>query len=189
MTSRDPQYVTPDLKASLRHKNRLMRSGKTEQASAFAKQFGAIIRRRNSVHLRNSSMRTESKEIWAKVKQLTKDPNRQSTAPPGVTAESLNQHYASISTDNTYQTTKVKESCLAPCIHITEWEVFNLLDCLQPTATGLDNIPAWFLRITAPVFAGPIAAELFRHSGKKLPPPLFQRHRIPQHQQTTDLSQ
>jgi hypothetical protein len=33
----------------------------------------------------------------------------------------------------------------------------------SPTATGLDNIPAWFLQITAPVFAGPIA-ELFNQS-------------------------
>jgi hypothetical protein len=197
VTSRDPQYVTPDLKALLRRKNRLMRSGKTEQASVIAKRIGAFIWRRNSVHLRNWSLRTDSKEKWAKVKQLTKGPNRQSTAPPGMTAESLNQHYTSISIDNTYKTTKVKESCLAPRIHITEWEVFNLLDRLKPTATGLDNIPAWFLRITAPVFAGPIT-ELYKQSidsgvvptqWKKLPSPLFQRHRIPQHQQTTDLSQ
>jgi len=32
-----------------------------------------------------------------------------------------------------------------------------MLDTLRPTATGLDRIPAWFLRLGAPVFAAPLA--------------------------------
>jgi len=32
-----------------------------------------------------------------------------------------------------------------------------MLDCLKATATGLDDIPAWFLRLGDPVFAAPIA--------------------------------
>ena len=38
-----------------------------------------------------------------------------------------------------------------------------MLDQLRPTATGLDAVPAWFLRLGAPVFAAPIA-ELFNQS-------------------------
>ena len=38
-----------------------------------------------------------------------------------------------------------------------------MLDHLHPTATGLDAIPAWFLRLGAAVFAAPIA-ELFSQS-------------------------
>jgi gmma-aminobutyric acid receptor subunit gamma/cGMP-dependent protein kinase 2 len=34
--------------------------------------------------------------------------------------------------------------------------MFQILDTLQPTAMGLDNIPAWFLKICAPFFAAPI---------------------------------
>ena len=44
--------------------------------------------------------------------------------------------------------------------HITEWRMFKLLDTLPPTATSLDNIPAWFLRIGAPFFSAPISAMM-----------------------------
>jgi hypothetical protein len=46
---------------------------------------------------------------------------------------------------------------------MTEWQVFRMLDTLKPTATGLDGIPAWFLRLGAPLFAAPLA-ELFNQS-------------------------
>jgi len=39
----------------------------------------------------------------------------------------------------------------------------RILDTLQPPVTGLDAIPAWFLRLGAPVFAAPIA-QLFNQS-------------------------
>ena len=32
-----------------------------------------------------------------------------------------------------------------------------MLDSLQPTATGLDNLPAWFMRLAAPVLCGRVA--------------------------------
>ena len=35
--------------------------------------------------------------------------------------------------------------------------VFKILDTLRPTATGLDGLPVWFLRLAAPVFCGPVA--------------------------------
>jgi len=35
--------------------------------------------------------------------------------------------------------------------------MFDILDKLRPTAMGLDNIPAWFLRIGAPFLTAPIA--------------------------------
>ena len=41
--------------------------------------------------------------------------------------------------------------------HVTDYEVFRMLDTLRPTATGLDNLPAWFLRLAAPIFCGPVA--------------------------------
>jgi len=46
---------------------------------------------------------------------------------------------------------------------VTEVEVFRILDNLRPTATGLDGIPAWFLRLGAAIFAAPIAT-LFNQS-------------------------
>jgi len=36
-------------------------------------------------------------------------------------------------------------------------QVFQILDSLHPTATGLDQLPAWFPRLGAPLFCEPIA--------------------------------
>ena len=35
---------------------------------------------------------------------------------------------------------------------VTEWQVFNVSDKLSRTATGLDQLPAYFLRLGVPVF-------------------------------------
>jgi hypothetical protein len=56
--------------------------------------------------------------------------------------------------------------------------VFQIIDHLHPTATSLDQLPAWFIRIGAPLFYEPItmlfnlslafpAFPLFRYSGIK----------------------
>ena len=41
-------------------------------------------------------------------------------------------------------------------IQITEFKVFTLLDNLKQTATGLDELPAWFLKLSAPFFYKPL---------------------------------
>ena len=134
-----------------------MRSGRTEEAGAVATRVEMTIRRRNSVELRRADMRRGSREVWTKVRQLTKGQTSTAVVPAGITADVLNQHYASISTDLSYEPPQRKASCHRLSGHISEMEVFNLLDHLQPTATGLDLVPAWFLRLTAPVFSAPIA--------------------------------
>ena len=40
---------------------------------------------------------------------------------------------------------------------ISEWQAFRAIDSLRPTAAGLDGLPAWFLRVAAPVFCKPVA--------------------------------
>jgi len=40
--------------------------------------------------------------------------------------------------------------------YISEWELFNLLDRLRPTALGLDQLQVWFLRLSAPVIYAPL---------------------------------
>ena len=64
ITSRDPPYVTLNLQALLRRKNRLMRSGKIEEANAIAVRIGATVRRRNSAELRKRNLRSDSNEVW-----------------------------------------------------------------------------------------------------------------------------
>jgi len=58
VTSRDPSYVTPEIKAKLRRKNRLMRAGRVEEAGALARQIGRDITRRSKRQL--SSIRKSS---------------------------------------------------------------------------------------------------------------------------------
>ena len=108
-------------------------------------------------------MRSGSREVWAKFRQLTKGQTSTAVVPADITADVLNTHYASISTDLSYEPPQHKATCYRPSAHISEMEVFNLLDHLKPTATGLDLVPAKFLRLTAPVFSAPIA-QLFNQS-------------------------
>ena len=58
---------------------------------------------------------------------------------------------------------------------VTEWEVFNILGTLPKTSTGLDNLPAWFLRLGAPAFCKPIA-RLFNKSIATSVVPLQWKH-------------
>jgi len=46
-TSSEPSFMTPALKAVLRRNDRLMRTGRTNEASALARRIGRIIRRHN----------------------------------------------------------------------------------------------------------------------------------------------
>ena len=52
VTSTDPHFVTPTIKAMLRRRNRLMRSGRIEDADAIAKQVRAAVNRQSSAWLR-----------------------------------------------------------------------------------------------------------------------------------------
>ena len=40
---------------------------------------------------------------------------------------------------------------------ISERNIFHTLDTLHNTSTGLDGLPAWFLKVSAPCFARPLA--------------------------------
>ena len=92
------------------------------------------------------------KELWKAVKQLT-GREHEPAADPGITADSLNRHYATVSTDASYEQPPMKHTAAehSGWTHIvTDYDVFKTLDTLRPTATGLDCLPAWFLRLAAP---------------------------------------
>ena len=158
VTSRDPSYVTPEIKVKLRRKNRLMRAGRVEEAGALARQIGRDITRRSKRQL-CKLRKSDTKELWTAVRQLTGRAH-QPAADPSITAEALNHHYASVSTDAGYERPPPKDSAAEPpgrMRYVSDYLVFKILDTLRPTATGLDGMPAWFLRLAAPVFCGPVA--------------------------------
>jgi hypothetical protein len=78
-----------------------------------------------------------------------------------VTADTLNSHYATISTDAAYVAPCYKSSASRAYEEVfTEFKVFQILDHLKTTATGPDGLPSWFLRLSAPVLARPLAVLL-----------------------------
>jgi len=90
------------------------------------------------------------------VRQLT---GRQQTTvdADGITKETLNEHYATTSTDPLDVAPTRKQMTTETTTFLSEWEVFRMLDNLQPTAAGLDGLPAWYLRVAAPILCKTIA--------------------------------
>ena len=87
-------------------------------------------------------------------------------APIDVDAVSFNNHYALVSTDHFYQPIPNNTSVASSISHsppFNEQTIFHILDHLKHTATGIDDLPAWFLRLGAPIFAKPLAV-LFNQS-------------------------
>ena len=74
-------------------------------------------------------------------------------------ADTLNAHYAAISTDPAYipPPPPVKMSCESRLISVTESTVFKELQNLVQTAAWPDGLPSWCLKLAAPFFSVPIA--------------------------------
>jgi len=65
----------------------------------------------------------------------------------------LNVPYAATSSEFEYERTAFKTTADRNNPPFTELRVFTVLDRLHATATGMDKIPAWFLRIASPFLA------------------------------------
>jgi len=103
VTSSNPPYVTPTVKALLRRKNRLMRAGWTEEADAIACRVRTITRS-SSRWLRKVDTRKSAKDAWIKVREVIKGTaNQAGDQVDGLTAHIFNNHYAAISTDADYR--------------------------------------------------------------------------------------
>ena len=103
ITRRDPPYITGYIKSMLRRKNRLMRRGRVEEASALAQRIGKEITCRTKTQLKSIQGNVDSRKMWACVRRLTgKKPHDDHVE--GISAESLNNHYCKISTDPKYET-------------------------------------------------------------------------------------
>ena len=157
ISNRDPHFVNPHIKTQLRRKNALMRKGRIEEAGTLSLQIGKMIAKQGSTRYLGIDKTNISgtKDLWSAVRRLTKD-KIQTSNPSGFSASDLNKHYCFISTDRAYIEPNVKYSCQENIQTFKEMEIFNCLDNLKFTASGLDGLPAWFLRLAAPIFAEPI---------------------------------
>ena len=141
----------------LRKKNRLMRAGRVEEAGALAKLIGRDMQLRCKSQLDMIDGKTDAKSMWAAVRQMT-GPKPDVASVDGVNAETLNDHYTAIATDNNYTApTRKQSTTTTQTAFVSDWQVFRALDSLRPTAMGLDGLPAWSLRVATTVFCRPIA--------------------------------
>ena len=133
-----------------------MRCERVEEADVLAQRIGKEIVRHGKTRLSRLNAKTGIKDIWAAVRQLTG--RRQEVGKvDGVSAETLKEHYARISTDPSYCALPRKHSaCSRRNDGVSEWRMVNILDNLAATATGLDKLPACFLRRGAPVLLSQI---------------------------------
>ena len=69
VTSRDPQFITPEIKAKLRRKNILMHAGRVEEDGALAERIGKDMTRRGKTRLCRINRKTDAKDLWAAVRQ------------------------------------------------------------------------------------------------------------------------
>ena len=96
--------------------------------------------------------------MWAAVIELT-GRRREVNKIDSITTTSLNRHLAAISTDNDYAAPARKLSSSQPSTQqISEWRVLRMLDTMRPTATGLDQLPSWFIKLGAPYLYKPLAS-------------------------------
>jgi len=104
--------MTAAIKAKLRRKNRLMHAGRMEEAEALAVRIGKDIGSRCKTRLSHTDSKINAKDMWPEYRQLTGRKQKVNVVD-GITAESLNQHYAAISTDSTYKPQTSKQTAEA----------------------------------------------------------------------------
>lgn len=64
VTTRDPPFITPEIKFLLRWKNKLLRSGGTDEAKNRENDL-------SSKELQHTNPRNSTRLLWEKVRQLT----------------------------------------------------------------------------------------------------------------------
>ena len=163
ISNMDPEYMTLAIKSQLKQKNKLMRQGHLEKANALSKRIGSAIAKKNSDQIKSKGDKITSKGMWNVVRKLSNRTNTTNRPVAGIDSRTLNEHYARISRDSNYVAPSKKSTVSTNEEIVSEYEVFKLLDKLKRTATGLDELPAWFLRIGASVSSKYIA-KLFGKS-------------------------
>jgi len=84
-----------------------MQAGRIEEADALTRRIEKDIAQRNKTRLSRISLKTSVRDLWDAVRQLSGQ-KQNTVVDESVTAGSLNQHYANISTDPGYQPPKHK---------------------------------------------------------------------------------
>src|SRR6218665_2537963 len=156
ISSRDPDFVTPEIKYLLSHRNAAMRRNRKELAAALTSRVGYLIEKQNKRSLSRVNKAAGTGQLWKAVNKLTGKQSATEADLP-LSVEDMNSFYAAASTDTEYLEPVLKATASPDTTLCNEYNIFFILDKLKPTADGLDHIPAWFLRLLAPFCSGCIA--------------------------------
>ena len=110
-----------------------MHRNKIEAANALTARISNLITTNDTTTFAKPNM--TNKELWEKVRTVSGSSSKKQSNPvPGITAELLNNHYASISTDKKciQPTKKTVENEFQNTVE--EFEVFNMLDNMKATS-------------------------------------------------------
>jgi hypothetical protein len=131
-----------------------MHQNKTDEAGALAIRIGKEITKFNASSLKSCNHKNASADMWDKVRHLlNKSHSSTDVVDKSITVVSLNQHFTNISSDPNYISPYTKSTAFYPVNLFSEYQVFCLLDRLHATATGPDQLPAWFLKLSAPIIS------------------------------------
>jgi hypothetical protein len=97
--------------------------------------------------------------LWAEVnKIINRRAEPRAPGNVGLTANELNDHYAATSTDPKYTAPRKKLTCNELTSNVMEeCTVFKIFDHLKVSSSGPDDIPSWFLRLSAPIISKSLA--------------------------------
>lgn len=109
ITSKDPPFITPEIKRMLRLKNRFMRKGKIEKAEALSLRIAKAITKKNTSFLKHANPREGAESLWKQVNQITKKTNHDDL-PSSLSADDLNNYFANASNDPNYSAPLLKST-------------------------------------------------------------------------------
>src|SRR6218665_232218 len=154
ISSRDPDFVTPEIKYLLRQRNSAMRRNKIELAAAITSRVGRQIEKQNAKSLSRVNKALGTGQLWKAVNNLT-GKQRGSDVELPISVEEMNSFYAAASTDTGYLSPVLKTTASPNETICLESHIFTILDTLKPTAEGMD-------RRSAGVVHTSIGSNLFR---------------------------
>ena len=149
MGLKDPEFITPRVKAMLRKRNRLRRKGRLEEADSLAHQINKVITDGRSNTL--TKLETAStKELWNAVNKTRNSKAKGRTSAILRDPDAINTFFAKVATKDAYDVHELDSYCCnrntSDVCSLTNVEVERLLGRLKLSASGCDDIPAWLLR-------------------------------------------
>jgi hypothetical protein len=157
--SSDPSFITPRIRILLKKRNKLMRAGKDRQAESITINIRHLIdsNRKNALA---TADKKGAKSLWQEVNKIRQNTTKTDNLSALVNNVGLNEMIKQISG------TMFDSACQSHHANITqvtsihsqlnERQIYAELRKLRKTATGVDELPSWFLKNCAEIITPPL---------------------------------